>query len=169
MSVDDPAEEMRCARHPKVETRLACGRCETPICPKCMVMTDVGARCPDCAPMRKLPQFEIGPIYILRGLSAALAAGVAAGILWGAVIPGFFGFFIIFVGIGLGYAIAEPVSWATNHKAGPALQVCAALGVFLAYAVRGVVGFSTIFPSGDLFGYVAVIVAVVVAVNRLRY
>ena len=168
MSVDDPAEETRCARHPKVETQLACGRCGTLICPRCMVMTDVGARCPDCAPMRKLPQFEIGPLYILRGLSAALAAGVAAGLLWGALIPGFFGFFIIFIGIGLGYAVAEPVSWATNHKAGPALQVCAAIGVFLAYVVRGLVGFDTVFPSDDLFGYVAVVVAVVVAVNRLR-
>ena len=168
MSVDGPAEEMRCARHPKVETQLACGRCGTLICPRCMVMTDVGARCPDCAPMRKLPQFEIGPLYILRGLSAALAAGVAAGLLWGALIPGFFGFFIIFIGIGLGYAVAEPVSWATNHKAGPALQVCAAIGVFLAYVVRGLVGFDTVFPSDDLFGYVAVVVAVVVAVNRLR-
>jgi hypothetical protein len=168
MSVDDPTEETHCARHPKVETQLACGRCGTLICPRCMVMTDVGARCPDCAPMRKLPQFEIGPIFVLRGLAAALAAGAAAGLLWGAVIPEFFGFFIIFIGIGLGYAIAEPVSWATNHKAGPALQVCAAIGVFVAYAVRGIVGFDTVFPSGDLFGYVAVVVAVIVAGNRLR-
>ncbi|HSP54014.1 MAG TPA: hypothetical protein VLS25_00370 [Dehalococcoidia bacterium] len=169
MTVDDPAEEMRCARHPKVETRLACGRCETPICPKCMVMTDVGARCPTCAPMRRLPQFEITPDYILRGLAAALAAGGVAGFIWGAVIPNFFGFFIIFVGIGLGYAVAEPVSWATNRKAGPALQIVAALGLFLAYAVHSLVGFNTLFPSGDLFGWVALIVAVVVAVNRLRY
>jgi len=169
MSADDPGGEMRCARHPKVETRLACGRCETPICPRCLVMTDVGARCPDCAPMRKLPQFEISPLFILRGLSAALAAGVAAGLLWGALIPGFFGFFIIFIGIGIGYAVAEPVSWAANRKAGTALQVVAAAGVFLAYVVRSLVAFDTVFPSGDLFGYVAVIVAAIVAVNRLRY
>ena len=169
MSVDDPTEETRCARHPKVETQLACGRCGTLICPRCVVMTDVGARCPDCAPMRKLPQFEIGPLYILRGLSAAVAAGVGAGLLWGILIPGFFGFFIIFIGIGLGYAVAEPVSWATNRKTGPALQVCAAVGVVVAYAVRSLVGFDTIFPSDDLFGYVALIVAAVVAVNRMRY
>ncbi len=169
MTVDDPAEEMRCARHPKVETRLACGRCETPICPKCMVMTDVGARCPTCAPMRRLPQFEIGPAYILRGLAAALVAGGVAGFVWGAVIPGFFGFFIIFIGIGLGYAVAEPVSWATNRKTGTALQVVAALGVCLAYSVRSIIALNTLFPSDDLFGYVALIVAVVVAVNRLRY
>lgn len=38
-----------CARHSKVQTALRCSRCETPICPKCMVQTPVGLRCPDCA------------------------------------------------------------------------------------------------------------------------
>ncbi|HEX2914551.1 MAG TPA: B-box zinc finger protein [Chloroflexia bacterium] len=38
-----------CARHPEVETGLRCGRCDTPICPRCMVHADVGIRCPDCA------------------------------------------------------------------------------------------------------------------------
>lgn len=163
------AEEMRCARHPKVETRLACGRCETPICPKCMVMTDVGARCPTCAPSRKLPQFEISPAYILRALAAAGAAGAAVGFLWGALLPGAFGFFIIFVGIGLGYAIAEPVSWATDRKAGTALQIVAATGVVIAYAVRSLITYDTVFPTDDLSGYIALIVGAIVAVNRLRY
>lgn len=162
-------EELRCARHPKVETRLACGRCETPICPRCMVMTDVGGRCPTCAPSRKLPQFEISPVYILRGLAAAAAAGAAAGFLWGTIVPGAFGFFIIFIGIGLGYAVAEPVSWATDRKAGTALQMVAAAGVALAYAVRSLITYDTIFPTDDLFGYVALLVGAIVAVNRLRY
>lgn len=38
-----------CARHPQVETMLRCGRCDTPICPRCMVHSGVGIRCPDCA------------------------------------------------------------------------------------------------------------------------
>lgn len=38
-----------CARHQQVETMLRCGRCETPICPRCMVHSGVGIRCPDCA------------------------------------------------------------------------------------------------------------------------
>ena len=40
--------DFKCARHPSVETTLRCGRCETPICPRCLVHTPVGARCPDC-------------------------------------------------------------------------------------------------------------------------
>lgn len=159
---------MQCARHPSIETGLACGRCETPICPKCLVMTDVGARCPTCAPMRKLPQFEIGPIWALRGLVAALVSGAALGALWGVLLPGGFSFFSIFIGIGLGYAVGETVSWATNRKAGTELQIVAAGGVVLAYILRNVVDGSAVLPSNDLFGYLILAVALIVAVNRLR-
>ena len=160
---------MRCARHPKVETGLACGRCETPICPRCLVMTDVGARCPTCAPARKLPQFEIGPLYVLRGLAAALAAGAALGALWGFLLQDTLGLITIFLGIGLGYGVAEAVSLATNRKSGQPLQVVAALGVVLAYVTRNLVAGDAILPTNDLFGYVAVIVGVAVAASRLRY
>ena len=160
---------MRCARHPKVETGLACGRCETPICPRCLVMTDVGARCASCAPARKLPQFEIGVLHLLRGLAAALAAGAALGALWGFLLQDFLGLITIFLGIGLGYGVAESVSMATNRKSGQPLQVVAALGVVLAYVTRNLVAGDAILPTNDLFGYMAVIVGVVVAANRLRY
>ena len=38
-----------CARHPKVVTRLRCGKCEAPICTKCTVFTPAGTRCRTCA------------------------------------------------------------------------------------------------------------------------
>ncbi len=47
-----------CARHPETETMLRCGRCNTPICPRCMVHGAVGIRCPDCAAN---PQRTVGP------------------------------------------------------------------------------------------------------------
>ncbi len=171
MSVDTKPEtgEMRCARHPKVETRLACGRCETPICPKCMVMTDVGARCPACAPRRKLPQFEVGPLYLVRGGAAGAISAAILGALWGVLFGDLLGLFSIFLGIGLGYGVAEPVSWAANRKSGPALQAVAATAVVLAFLMRNLVAGIALIPAGDLFGYVALIVAIVVAVNRLRY
>jgi N-acetylneuraminic acid mutarotase len=39
---------LRCAVH-DAETRLTCAQCDTPICPQCMVRTDVGLRCRACA------------------------------------------------------------------------------------------------------------------------
>jgi len=159
---------MQCARHPQTETGLSCGRCETPICPKCMVMTDVGARCPSCAPRRKLPQLEVNPVYLIRGAAAAAVAGAALGAFWGVALPGNYGFFGIFLGIALGYGIGEPVSLATNRKFGPPLQVVAALGVALAYVVRNLVIGDGILPANDLGGYIAVGVGIIAAVNRLR-
>jgi hypothetical protein len=133
-----------------------------------MVMTDVGARCPACAPARKLPQFELGPLFALRGLAAAIVSGAVLGVIWGLLLYDI-GFFMIFVGIGLGYGVAEPVSWATNRKSGPVLQVIAALGVLLAYLVRNVVGGEPLIPANDLYGYLVLVIGAIVAVNRLRY
>ena len=160
---------MQCARHPKVETELTCGRCETPICPRCAVFTDVGARCPTCAPARKLPQFEVGFVNLLRGAAAALGTGATLGAVWGALLPGGIGFLGLFLAAFLGYAIAEAVSVVTNRKAGTALQVVAAAGALAAYLVRNLVIGDGLLPTDDLFGYIAVIVAGAVAISRLRY
>src|SRR4030065_1359013 len=113
---------MQCARHPKVETELTCGRCGAPICPRCAVFTGGGARCPTCAPARKLPQFEVGFVYLRRGAAAALGAGAALGAVWGALLPGGIGFLGLILAAALGYAIAEAASAATNRKAGTTLQ-----------------------------------------------
>jgi len=40
---------MRCAKHDK-DTAVSCGRCEKPVCMQCMVHSDVGVRCGECAP-----------------------------------------------------------------------------------------------------------------------
>lgn len=58
---------MYCARHPTTETMLRCGRCDTPICPRCMIHSGVGIRCPDCAAN---PQRTIG-IQTERAAAAA--------------------------------------------------------------------------------------------------
>ncbi|HUF54393.1 MAG TPA: B-box zinc finger protein [Dehalococcoidia bacterium] len=168
----DPAGTVYCERHPDVETGLRCGRCETPICPRCVVMTDVGARCPTCAPRRQLPQFELSPLFALRGAAAAAASGAIVGLAWGIFLPGGFGgFLIIFLGIGIGYAVAESISAATNRKAGPVLQSMAVAGVILAYVVRGLISDYDIVPSGrfaDYGGFIALIAGIVMAFSRLR-
>lgn len=47
---------MYCAKHPKEETSLTCGRCETPICLRCVVHSDVGIRCRQCVAPRAAGQ-----------------------------------------------------------------------------------------------------------------
>lgn len=82
-----------CYKHSKEPTRVTCGRCERPICPKCLVVGPAGVRCKVCAkgrtPMR------------LRGMAHDATAGVS-GInvnkvwylyLWAMVIRFFAGLF----------------------------------------------------------------------------
>lgn len=162
---------MQCAAHPSVETELACGKCETPICPKCLHYTPVGVRCRECANLKRLPQYEVSLAYMARGLGAALVVGAVAGTIWG-VIP--FGFIGLILGAGAGYVIGESVSIATNRKVGVQVQVIASAGVVLAFAVRGVMLISLgNWEIGDIllrdvFGLLALALAIFVAVGRLR-
>jgi ribosomal protein L40E len=162
---------MQCATHPSVETELTCGRCDKPICPRCLVQTPVGARCRQCAGVRRLPTFEVSPAYAARGLAASLVAGAVVGAVWAGLLAnnlGFVGFFVFFVALGIGYAVGETVSWATNRKRGPTLQGIAVVGVVEAYLIRNLLEGTAVIPSNDLWGYILVAVAAIVAAGRLR-
>lgn len=159
-----------CARHPQVETALRCGRCGTLICPRCLVQSPVGSRCPACANVSKIPTLDVKPLFALRGLAAAVATGLAVGGVWGFITSGrggFAGFFIIFIAMGIGYAMAEAISIATNRKLGTALQACAIAGCVLAYLTRNVVAGDPLLPAGDIWGYIATALAAFFAAQRL--
>lgn len=108
-----PAGPVTCVRHRDVPTLLRCSRCDTPICPKCLVHSPVGARCPDCAsPLRPLAPSRAQ--YV-----GAAAAGMAVGFAGGALL-GFGGL----GGLGLlivGFAVGEVVSRAGGRRGGTAL------------------------------------------------
>ena len=160
---------MRCANHPNVETELTCGRCEKPICLRCVIQTPVGGRCRQCAGIRRLPTYHISPLYLARGAGTALAAGAAAGAAWWLVLPYRAGiFFGVLIALALGYAVGEAVSRATNRKSGPPLQALAAGGVILAYLVRNLLEGAPLLPRDDPVGYVILVLAALVALGRLR-
>ena len=127
----------RCAEHPDVETGLRCGRCETPICPQCLIMTPVGARCETCADVRPSPIFTAGrqeyKSAILTGVGVALATGLVAGLLQ--VMIGFFGLMVM---AAVGYIIGGAVSNAANRRSTTGLKVVAAACVLLSFGVMGV-------------------------------
>ena len=179
-------EVVRCARHPDVETGLRCSRCNTPICPRCTVFTPVGARCPDCANLQRLPVYLISPGQYALASGAGLAAGLIGGILW-ALVP-FGGFFGFFIAGGLGWLLADLTSRAVNRKRGPGLQVIAGVSVVIAIWMRHV--FGALAPLGlailssprlsdlliratlstvlDPWTWLLVLIGVIVAVSQLR-
>ncbi len=166
---------MQCAAHPNVETNLRCGKCGKPICPRCMVQTPVGARCPGCARLYKLPTYRVSRQYYLRAAGTALGMAVVTGVLWG-VLRSFISFFIfnLLLGPGVGYVIGEVVGRAVNRKRGRGLAMVASLGVVISYLVS-IMLLSVVMPWGFHFGVfnivldlVAVGLGIFVAVTRLR-
>ena len=164
---------MQCANHPDTETELLCSRCEKPICPRCLVHTPVGARCRECAGIRRLPTYNIPTKYYAQGGAAALGGGIAIGVAWWMFNIITYFFFGVVAGLAVGYALGELVSLATNRKAGPPLQATAVAGVFVAYGVRTLLLFvigDWIFDDLrlDIAGLIAVVVACFIAAGRLR-
>lgn len=173
----DPApaphsEDVFCTRHPSVETALRCSRCETPICPKCLVPTPVGARCPDCAQVRRIPTYNMQSGAIMRAAAAAIGAGISVGFAWAFFNVITYIFFGVLAGLAIGYAIGEIVSLATNRRAGPPLQAIAAGGVLIAYLVRTglLMAFSWDLEDlrTDIWGLLVAGIATFVAIGRLR-
>lgn len=160
---------LRCAAHPDVETRLRCGKCGKPICPQCMVQTPVGARCRDCARVRRIPTYEISGLYLLRAIGAGLGVAAASGLVWG-LIRNFtlFGYFNILLALGVAWAVAEVLSVAVNRRRGSTLATIGALSVavsyFLSYSFWSW-GLHNVF---NLWGILALVLGIVLVVSRLR-
>ena len=109
-----------CAADPHVETALRCGRCDTPICPRCLIMTPVGARCRPCARLRTNPLYDVRPLHYLRALAAGLVVALFGGLV-AQSIP-FLGLLALMF---VGWFTGEAVSAAANRKRGTGLVAVA--------------------------------------------
>jgi hypothetical protein len=134
-----------------------------------MVQTPVGARCPKCAALKKLPVYEISTIFYIRAIAAGLATAVVLGAIWPFIPLG--GFFLFFIALVIGYVIGEAVSLAVNRKRGPGLQIIVGISVVVSYVVRSLIeasdlGLFNAFVT--VYGLIALILGIIVAVGLLR-
>ncbi|MBN1190856.1 MAG: hypothetical protein JXA46_13965 [Dehalococcoidales bacterium] len=155
-----------CKRHPKTETNLYCGKCGDPICPRCMVQTPVGARCPSCARLSRVPTYNITSVYYLRAVGAALVLALVCGFLWGFLRSIMFsGYFNFLIAAALGYGIGEGISLSVNRKSGVGLAIIGGTTLVVAYVI-------SVFTFGGnsfrLFDILAVVIGIFVTVARLR-
>ena len=141
------------------------------ICPHCLVHTPVGARCPDCAQVRKLPTFDVSGIMLVRAVGAGVGLAVAGALLFFFVtrfgllnaIP--FASFIL--SLAIGYVIGEGISLSVNRRQGKTLKWVAAGSVAGASVL-------ILLPNFILFGFgigalsllIPAAIATYVAVNR---
>ncbi len=155
---------VECPRNPGVETALRCSRCDTPICPKCLIQSPVGARCKDCARLTKSPVYTLSTAHILRAGAAALVGGLVMGIIWVVVLrPLTYGFLSIFLGAGLGWVFTRAMELATGRKRGPLVMGFAMGGIALAWATLLVFD-----PDMARFGLLAAGIGMYLAYQNLR-
>jgi len=131
-----------------------------------MVQTPVGARCPDCAKLSKLPTYSLSTQYYLRAAGTGLGMAIGLGIVW-AVVGWFlrFPFLNLILAAGAGYAIGEVIGLSVNRKRGTGLAIIAGIAVAISYLV------SILLPWGfgfRLFDLLALALGIFVAVTRLR-
>ncbi len=155
---------MQCFKHLATESTLRCGKCERPICGRCVVFTPVGTRCRECARPRLVPTYHVPWLFLLRGLGAAVGAGAVAGVVLAFLVQAFFllGFL---AAAAAGFVVSEAVSLATNRKRGLPLQAVVVVGVVLSYLAMGFIGSVSLL---NLYAILAFVAAIVIAVSRLR-
>ena len=162
---------MYCYKHPNTETVLRCGSCDRPICVRCVVHHPVGIRCPECTRARRIPTFDVTPVYYARAAGTSIGLGFAGVIglllLTFLLSPlGIAGFYLRWLApIGLGYLMGSGVNWAVKRKRSRGLQWIAGVGVVATFLVAS--PFLGLALNG-LFGLLALGAAVYVAVNQLR-
>jgi hypothetical protein len=128
MSVEPAPVVPACVNHPGVETRLTCSSCGDPICPRCMVATVVGQKCPRCARQPARARGTPDTVVLLRGFGAGLAVAVL-----GALLVLKLGLFALLLAIGYGFLVGQAVRWGarlrTHTRLGVAAVVAVALGL----------------------------------------
>ena len=115
-----------CSFHPGVETEVRCTECERYICPKDMVETPVGYKCPVCARPARSQWAVVKPGQLVR----ASVAGGAVGI-FGGVVLAFLPFFGIFSGFLWGTATAEATRRASGGHREWAVGIVAVVAIVL--------------------------------------
>ena len=131
MSTEHAPDVRTCRAHPGVETRLSCSNCGAAICPRCMVSTPVGQKCPECA--RQSGRARGTPTAALFGrvFAASLLTGAA-----GAVVLALVGFsFVYILGALYGYAVGTVARRAAGGRTRRSLGLVTVTGLVSALVV----------------------------------
>lgn len=142
--------------------------------------------------MRRLPTFNVSNTQYARAIGVGVAAAIAIGMLWGfaLTIPFVGGFFSLIIAGIAGYGIGESISQSVNRRQGRPLEIIAGVAVVFALLNAQVLPqlgklllAGAVPPPGlviaayasaligtvtSIFGLVAILIGVVVAVSRFR-
>jgi hypothetical protein len=157
-----------CFNHPRRETMVRCGKCDRPICVRCMLQTPVGMRCGECAQLRRLPQFDVDIGLLARSAGGGLVVSTLAWLL-----VTYVSFLSFFAAILVGFAVAAVMSPMAKRRTSRRLEVVAVsaviAGLFIAYYLRfALSGGGSVGSLGITRLILPLVIASFFAVVRLR-
>jgi hypothetical protein len=120
---------MQCYKHPKEETGLSCGRCERPICTRCVVQGPAGVRCRDCASLKGSPLYKVAPGRLAAAIAVSVVLGLGGCFVY--QIP----FLLLFIAPAYGGFVGDMVLRASGQKRGTLIEAIAVGGVVLGVLV----------------------------------
>ena len=148
-------EEIFCVNHPRVATLVRCSNCDSPICPKCMVLTPVGQKCLSCG------RVEFKAPASPRRYAAGLAGLLTAAILQVAAVSLLLGILAFVAPLLVGYLTGSVVrkvvgsGWGAGSTAAVATGCGMAMGLlFVGAPLRFLLGFGFLFQAA-IASYVA--------------
>ena len=172
--------EYRCTRHKEIGTNLRCGRCGDLICPKCLIQSPVGSRCPECSKIGqpnilKASKFELFKVLIagiLLSIIGGVLLGIISRILWATPIGYQFGSILTAITLSLfGVLIGEIIRRIGKYKIDRRIKVVAGLTIFGIYIIGFIFGnllgvYSVLFTN--IVTFIGVAFGIYIAMNRLR-
>ena len=161
---------MNCNKHPKITTKLKCHRCEIPICPKCLVQSDVGFKCINC---HKLSLPNINTIsYLTQAILIITMCiiGVLSGILIKLIqilliLPAMID---IFYWVILGYALSIISSKIAKGKRSARLVWITSIGIAISYLTSQWFLFNQFNPQNSTIEVLAVAGSIYIIYLKLR-
>lgn len=149
----------QCAFHPDVETEVQCNTCGRYICPKDMVPTPVGYKCPICAKPERSQYTYVKPRQWVLGGALAIGAGIG-----GAIVLSFIhlGFFSLIIGYMWGVGTAEAARRGSGGHRGREMVIVSVTGILLG-------GLVSLWLLGGGVGLFTIVAAIVGAASTLAW
>lgn len=147
-----------CAFHKGVETRVTCIDCGRYICPKDMIETAVGYKCPECGRARKPTLGGVKPQQLVTG--AAVGFGVA---VVGGVVLTFVPFLHLWAALLYGVAVGEATRRGSGgHRTWEFATIAAAAALLGTFA-------GLVFGRWDLLAAILAPIAAAVMVKSISW
>ena len=173
--------EYRCTRHKEIGTNLRCGRCEDLICPKCLIQSPVGSRCPECSKIGqpnilRASKFELFKVLIsgiLLTIIGGILLGVICRILWATPIGYQFGSILTAITLSLfGVLIGEITRRIGKYKIDRRIKIISGMTIVGIYVIGSIFSVEYLNIPRILFfnivTYIGVAFGIYIAINRIR-